>query len=180
MQQLHVRKLLDPNFEYTSFEQLVQKYSLGWLLTHYMTFGKSRPGQLQNYLKLLDEGKPGLAAAEQAFGDLNKLNAELQKYKSSNLPAAEVIPAGYTKPVVTVRMLTPTEERFMPQRIKVARGISRSEARGMAPGLNRAAAEMPGDLGMQLLAAEAVWGPVLFGDIHSTCPRCCGGFQAVG
>jgi hypothetical protein len=155
MQQLHVRKLLDPNFEYTSLEQLIQKYSLGWLLTHYMTFSKARAGQLQTYLKLLADGKPALAAAEEAFGDLNKLQSELQKYKSSNLPAAEVVPAGYTKPTVTTRQLSPTEERFIQQKIKLARGVTRAEARGLASMFNRAAAELPTDYNVQLLAAEA-------------------------
>lgn len=153
--QLHVAKMLDPAFEYKTGEAAIQRYSLGWLLVHYMTFNKARTGQLANYLTLLGKGTPGLAAAQQAFGDLEALNGELQKYKKSNLLAAEVIPPSYVKPVVTVRLMTPTEQRFMQQRIKLSRGVSRGEARRIAPGLLRAAAELPNDFSLQLLAAEA-------------------------
>lgn len=155
MQQLNITKLLDPNFKYTSAEDSIQKYSVGWLLTHYLTFGKARQGQLSTYLKLLSEGKPGLDAAKEAFGDLNKLNAELTKYKTSNLPAVEVTPPNYQPPKVTIRALEPAEAKLMSDRILVSRGISRSKARSMAPGLLRAAAAEPANLQLQLLAAEA-------------------------
>ena len=155
MQQLHVAKLLDPAFKYEKVEDVVQKYSVGWLLTHYMTFGKARQGQVATYLKLLSDGKPGLDAAKEAFGDLNKLNAELTKYKTSNLPAVEVTPPNYQPPKVTIRALDPAEAKLMGDRILVSRGISRSKARSMAPGLLRAAAAEPANLQLQLLAAEA-------------------------
>lgn len=155
MQQLHVRKLLDPTFKYETIEDAVQKYSLGWLLTHYLTFSKPRAGQLNTYLKLLGEGKGGLVAAETAFGDLNKLNGELQKYKSTNLPAIEVIPPGYSPPKVTIRLLDAGEEKYMRQRILLSRGVSRGQAKRMAENLNPAAAADPKNLLLQLLAAEA-------------------------
>jgi hypothetical protein len=155
MQQLHVRKLLDPNYKYASAEDVVQKYSMGWLLSHYLTFKAGRAGQLKTYLKLLAEGKPGLAAAEQAFGDLNVLNSELQKYKSSNLPAAEVIPKNYVVPVVKVQLVGPSEEPFMQQRIKLSRGVTRGDAKQIASGLNKSAAADTGNFLLQLLAAEA-------------------------
>lgn len=155
MQQMHVSKLLDPNFKYEKVEDAVQKYSVGWLITHYLTFGKTRPGQLDTYLKLLSEGKPGLDAAKQAFGDLGKLNGELTRYKGSNLPAVEVTPPNYHPPQVTIRALAPAEAKYMGDRILVSRGISRAKARGMAPDLLRAAAAEPESLQLQLLAAEA-------------------------
>ncbi|MEN9925419.1 MAG: hypothetical protein RL268_1545, partial [Pseudomonadota bacterium] len=91
MQQLPVRKLLDQNYKFVVAEENLQKYSMGWLLSHYLTFNKSRTGQLASYLKLVGEGKGSLTAAETAFGDLNALDAELRKYKSTNLPAIEII-----------------------------------------------------------------------------------------
>lgn len=155
MQQMHVSKLLDPNFKYTNGEDMVQKYSVGWLLTHYLNFGKTRPGQLKTYLGLLASGKPGLDAAKEAFGDLDKLNGELVKYKTSNLPAAEVIPPNYQPPKVTIRTLDPAEAKYMGDRIVVSRGVSRAKARGLAPTLLKAAASEPTNLQLQLLAAEA-------------------------
>lgn len=154
MAQLNVKRLLDPKFEYDSIENIVQKYSLGWLTTHYLTFSKPRAGQLNQYLKAVGAGEDSLTAAQRIFGDLNKLNSELQRYKSSNLPAAEVIPPNYTPPQVTLRRLGSDEERFIQQRIRLSRGVTRKQARDMAPGLIQAAAAAPNSLPIQLLAAE--------------------------
>ncbi|PLK25602.1 hypothetical protein [Novosphingobium sp. TH158] len=153
--QLHVRKLLDPNFKYEDFIAVVQKYSVGWLLTHYLTFNKSRSGQLKTYLRLLGEGKPGLEAAEQAFGDLEKLNAELIKYKTTNMPAARVVPANTRMPDVKVRRLDAIEEKYVLKRIQLARGVSRAQAKKLAPDLLATAAAEPKSLPAQLLAAES-------------------------
>lgn len=155
MQPLHVRKLLDPAYKYQSIEETVQKYSVGWLLSHYLSFHKPRAGQLASYLKMMGEGKGGLVAAETAFGDLNQLNNELQKYKTTNLPALEVIPPGYALPTVRVRLLDPSEEKYMRQRILLSRGVTRSEAQRISGGLNDAAAQDTRNLPLQLLAAEA-------------------------
>lgn len=155
MQQMPVRKLLDSNYKYTQPEEMVQKYSMGWLLSHYLTFNKDRTGQLSTYLKLLGEGKPSLEAAQTAFGDLDKLNGELQKYKSTNLPAIEVVPPGYTAPTVTVRLLDPGEEKYMRYRMQLSRGVTRASARGISSTLSREAAANPGNMAVQLLAAEA-------------------------
>lgn len=155
MNQLHVGKLLDPTYKYESIEDTVQKYSVGWLLTHYLTFNKPRAGQLTTYLRLMGEGKGGLQAAETAFGDLNKLNSELQKYKSTNLPAIEVIPPGYSPPLVSIRLLDAGEEKYMRQRIQLSRGVSRAQARRISADLSSAAAVDTGNLSLQLLAAES-------------------------
>lgn len=155
MQQLPVRKLLDQNYKFVVAEENLQKYSMGWLLSHYLTFNKSRTGQLASYLKLVGEGKGSLTAAETAFGDLNALDAELRKYKSTNLPAIEIIPPGYASPSVEIRLLDPSEEKYMRERIALSRGVGRAEARRISARLTPAAAAEPNNLALQLLAAEA-------------------------
>lgn len=152
---LSLKKMLDPAFRYRDGADLGQKYARGWLLTHYLSFGKTRPGQLKQYLKLLSTGENGLATAEKVFGDLSKLDSELEKYKSSRLPMAEVIPEGYTPPQVTLRKLGADEEKLIMQQIKLARGVTRKQARSMAGGLQASAAAMPQSFAAQLLAAEA-------------------------
>ena len=59
------------------FEDFYSYYSLGWLMNHYLTFEPTRRGQLQTYLKLVDEGVPSGDAARKAFGDLDRLAAEI-------------------------------------------------------------------------------------------------------
>lgn len=152
---LPLRKMLDPAFRYRDGADMGQKYARGWLLTHYLSFGKKRPGQLADYLKALAAGEDGLKAAERVFGDLGKLDSEIEKYKSSRLPMAEVVPQGYTPPQITLRKLSADEERLMLQQIKLARGVSRKQARAMAGDLQAAAAAMPTSYTAQILAAEA-------------------------
>ena len=54
-------------------------YGDAWLVTHYLTFGDTRRGQLRNYLNLINRGVPMVEAAK-AFGDLNTLQREVSVY----------------------------------------------------------------------------------------------------
>lgn len=155
MLQLPVKKLLDPDFKYEEIEDVLQKYSLGWLLVHYLTFNPQRSGQLAEFLKAVGAGEAPLAASKRIFGDLDKLNSELQRYKTSRLAAMSVSPVDRTMPTVTMRKLPENEERYIRQRIRESVGVTRKQARELAPKLSSAAAAETGNLFLQLLAAEA-------------------------
>jgi len=155
MSQLPIKRILDPANRINTAEEVLSKYSLGWLLVHYLTFGKKRDGQLLQYLKAVGAGENSLAAAERIFGDLGKLNSELQRYKTSGLAGLEVVPAGYTVPTVTMRKLDAKEEKTIRKRIVLSRGVTRSQAKSLIAELKPAAAASPADLTTQLLAAEA-------------------------
>lgn len=58
-------------------------YARGWALTHYMMLDPKRIAQLDKYLRDFNAGKPPLAAAEEAFGDLRALDRALQTYVST-------------------------------------------------------------------------------------------------
>lgn len=155
MDQISVKRMLDPANRIDTMEEALSKYSLGWLLIHNLTFSKSRNGQLYDYLKAVGGGENSLVAAERVFGDLGKLNAELNKYKSTNLPAIEVIPPSYSPPKVTVRRLDPIEERTMQKQILLSRGVTRSQARSVDRELAPIAAAEPKNYVAQVLSAEA-------------------------
>lgn len=72
-------------------------YGEGWLLTHYLYMGGGRSGQLSHYLDLLDSGTQPLDAAHQAFGDLDKLQHDLNAYKNQNSMLAMKIGADRAK-----------------------------------------------------------------------------------
>lgn len=72
-------------------------YGEGWLLTHYLYMG-GRSGQLSHYLDLLDSGTLPLDAARQAFGDLDKLQRDLNAYKKQNSILAMKIGADRAQP----------------------------------------------------------------------------------
>jgi hypothetical protein len=78
--QLPVETLLAGNYQPKTNEEEESLYGRGWLLTHYLTFEKSRRGQLANYLKSIAEGRPPLDATKVAFGDLKKLERDIDIY----------------------------------------------------------------------------------------------------
>ena len=155
MNQISVRRLLDPTNRVDTVEEQLSKYSLGWLLIHYLTFDQSRQGQLVRYLDAVGKGENSLVAAERIFGDLGNLERELTKYKSSNLPGVVVGVPQYTPPKVTLRKLTPEESDLMRERIFLARGVTRKKAAALEDGLSTKAQAEPGNFTAQILASEA-------------------------
>jgi hypothetical protein len=155
MMQIPVSKLLDPANRVDTYEEYISRYSLGWLLIHYLTFDQERQGQLKQYLDAVAQGETGLAAAERIFGDLDKLDGALQRYKKSRLPGIEVIPPDYSPPKVALRKLGPQEEKTIRERIKLARGVNRKDAKSLDRDLSALARAERDNYSAQILAAEA-------------------------
>jgi tetratricopeptide (TPR) repeat protein len=131
-------------------------YTVGWLLNHYLSFSGERPGQLTKYLRLINSGTDAATAATQAFGDLDQLDRDLQRYKTSHrLGGADVKPAKYSPPTVSIRRLSDDEAAIMWPRIRTARGVSLKNAGDVAADAERAAAQYPNSYPVQLEVAEA-------------------------
>ena len=138
------------------FEDFYGWYTVGWLVNHYLTFSGNRPGQLKAYLRLVNSGVDSAAAAKQAFGDLDKLAAEIQKYKhSGKLGGADVRPATKANTTVVMRPLTPDEQAIIRTTIRSKAGVTKSEARGVAGDARGVARDYPNSLPVQLELAEA-------------------------
>lgn len=130
-------------------------YTVGWLLNHYLTFEPSRQGQLKQYLRAINSGtKPGDAAV-QAFGDLDKLNRQIQSYKGGKLPGVDVKLANYSPPQVEMRRLTPDEEAVMKVKMRSKRGVDKKLAPGVARDARAVAEKYPNSFVVQLALAEA-------------------------
>ncbi|MEO5809711.1 MAG: hypothetical protein ABIR51_06615 [Sphingomicrobium sp.] len=137
-----------------SDEDMNDKYARGWLLTHYLLLGKKRPGQLDQYLRLLREGVPSLTAAKQAFGSLGKLDGELAAYNRSKFPAM-LVPADMLKTgQVTTRTLRPCEAEIMPTRIRSASGVTDKTAPELVPPARAIAAKCANDPFVERALAE--------------------------
>lgn len=150
-----VRRMLLTTTEPTP-EDSYARYSYGWLFTHYMTFEPSRKGQLLTYLRLLDQGHQSAEAARQAFGDLDKLESEVRRYKNGNrFLGADVKFGNYRPPVVSMRRMTPDEEAIMPVAIRSKRGVWPKVAKGVASDARSVAARYPNSFPVQLELAEA-------------------------
>ena len=131
-------------------------YTVGWLMNHYLTFEPNRQGQLKNYLRLVNGGMDSGPAARQAFGDLNKLGAEISRYKSSRkLGGATVRPATAASQQVQMRKLAEDEEAVMRLKLRTKAGVTRSEARSVAAASQQLAQRYPNSLAAYVQLAEA-------------------------
>lgn len=142
--------------EGSSGEAFDQFYGRAWLLTHYLTFDDKRRGQLAKYITAIRSGTDLLPAAQQAFGDLNGLDHDLDRYLDANRfrylavnsPELNSLP-------VSVRPLRPGEAAVMPIRIRSARGVDAKAAAEVAALARGVAASYPDDPFVQRELAEA-------------------------
>jgi len=156
-QHVPIRKFLsfdggasDSKSLYTSF------YGQSWVLFHYLVMAPERANQWVNYLRLLEAGKPALEAAEGAFGDLDKLEKDMDSYMRRATLTARVVPGNALAigPIVT-RQLRPGEAAMMMTVIESNVGVTREEALKLLPGARKVAAEHPDDAAVLAALAEA-------------------------
>lgn len=126
----------------TTGQEWVSQYSRGWLLAHYLAFEESRRGQASRYVDLIQKGVPQLDAAKQAFGDLKKLEKDLDRYRGRDTLPTRIIPASMIKVgPVEVRALSEDEQAVIPLRIKLEGRIRDVATARSAAGSARSAAE---------------------------------------
>lgn len=143
---LSVRKLLSAQAYRDVGGNIGLLYAEGWLLVHYLTNTPARPGQLANYLTLINKGMPFDAAAQQAFGDLDKLNAELRDYSRRGKLNAMVLPFKSLDPgEISIRKLTPAEDAMLPFDIRLYAGVPAKDAGAFVDKVSAAAAHFPDD-----------------------------------
>lgn len=130
------------------------KYARGWLLTHYLLLGKKRPGQLDKYLNLVAAGVPSLEAGRQAFGDLSKLDGEINVYNRNGKFMTYVIPAKYAIAAPRIRPLGACESSIMPTRIRSAVGVDEKAAPKLVAPARAVAKDCAGDAFVQRSLAE--------------------------
>lgn len=131
-------------------------YGQSWLLFHYLMFDPERSGQLVQYQELLGTGKPALEAATGAFGDLNQLDKDLERYRNRRtlnylLISGKALKTG----PISVRTLRPGEAEMMPTRIESRAGVTREEALELLPEAQRVAALRADDPMVLAALAEA-------------------------
>lgn len=147
----HYRKRKGDDQRYDAF------YGRAWLLFHYLTFEPSRQQQRRTYIQAMLAGRPSRQAAEEAFGDLERLEKELDAYmiravfrqvtiKASALPIGDI----------TVRSLRPGEAAIMPVVMRSKRGVGSKEvAAGILADARAVAAKFPEEAPVLAALAEA-------------------------
>jgi tetratricopeptide (TPR) repeat protein len=132
-------------------------YGRSWLLFHYLTFEPSRKGQLTAYIRSLAAGKPSREAAETVFGDLAKLDKELDVYmRRSSLLTVKLKPELLSAGEIAVRTLRPGEVAAMPVVMRSKRGVgSQAVADKILADAQAVAARFPADAAVLAALAEA-------------------------
>jgi hypothetical protein len=121
-------------------------YAEGWLLVRYMFDHPDRQRQINEYLRLINNGTPFDQAARQAIPDLPTFNSQLFDYAGQGhfnivrLPfrAIEVGP-------ITGRTLRPAEQALILDEIKLSQGYAQREATDFANHIRDAASHFPDD-----------------------------------
>lgn len=131
-------------------------YGQAWTLFHYLQFAPERSGQLAKYQQLLTTGDTALEAAEGAFGDLDRLESDLDSYlKKRKLSYLTIQRSALPIGPIHVRALTPGEAAIMPTRIRSKVGVTSEEALALVPEARRVASLYPNDAVVLSALAEA-------------------------
>lgn len=121
-------------------------YAEGWLLTHYLTLGGTRPGQLKAYLQAINAGKPYADAAKAAFGDLDALDKELHAYARRPTLSVKLVPMPAARDTpVEVTEVGPAQAALIPFDIRMSADLPARIAERFAGSVRKAAARYPDD-----------------------------------
>ena len=136
--------------------QVESLYGRGWALAHFLTFAPERKGQLAAYLSKLGSGSTSKVAAEQAFGDLRRLERDVQRYASkSKLAALRVALDATAVGEIRIRQLQPGETAILPARIRSKVGVDQKTAPAVLAQARQVAQQYPNDTLVALSLAEA-------------------------
>jgi tetratricopeptide (TPR) repeat protein len=131
-------------------------YAQSWVLFHYLHMDPERSGQFVKYQQLLASGKSALAAAEGAFGDLDKLEKDMDAYMRRRRLAAKVIDGKALKTgPISIRKLRVGEAAMMPTMIESKVGVDEEEAKALVPVARKTAEAYPDDAAVLSALAEA-------------------------
>ena len=107
-------------------------YGRSWLLYHYLTFAPERKGQLVAYWQLASQGAERLAAAEEAFGDLDQLERDLDLYARQRRMPIIVVPSTVVRTgTISLANLSSGHAKMLPILIRSKRGVDDEEARAL-------------------------------------------------
>lgn len=129
-------------------------YGRSWLLTHYLLLDSQRHGQLDAYVGALSRGASSMDAARQAFGDLGRLDKDLDSYRNKRLLEFEVPAARIRVQPAIVTPLSAGASEVILARARIKNDISREAAEPVAAQVRTIEARFPGDELVEATLAE--------------------------
>ena len=131
-------------------------YGRSWLLYHYLTFDEKRRGQLGAYWTEIARGAQHIPAAEKAFGDLDVLEKDLDRYvQARRMFSLTLGPERLKVGTVTVSRLSPGHAEMLPLITVSKRGVGREEAQALLVKARKVGERHPQDADVQAALAEA-------------------------
>jgi tetratricopeptide (TPR) repeat protein len=134
------------NYSEASGYNIFLLYAEGWLLVRYIFEHPNRQRQIQEYLRLVNQGVDYAEAARRAIPDMAAFNNELFEYAGANrfnvvrLPF-RTIDVG----PITVRTVGPAEDALMLDEIKLSQGYRQRDATEFAASVRGTANRFPND-----------------------------------
>lgn len=130
-------------------------YGQSWLLFHYLQMEPERAQQMSKYGRLLAAGRSALEAAEDAFGDFDQLEKDMESYgKRRKLNILVLDQSKLATGPLTLRKLRPGEAAVMPIMIESKVGVSPEEAQSLVPEARKVADRHPDDPAVLAALAE--------------------------
>lgn len=130
-------------------------YGRSWLLVHYLQGVTGRRGQLLTYLREINAGKSSLDAARLAFGDLQILDKELDKYVDGRFTYSTEIKPTPAPAELSIITLSDALSDLVPIRLKSMRGIRDDKAAALVDELRVYTAKYPDQAEGWYLLAKA-------------------------
>ena len=121
-------------------------YGRSWIMSHYFFFNPDRLKQLMKYVALINKGTDGRSAAQQAFGNLQKLNGEIESYfRKPALPFSRFPASKYAPKSIEMRELRPGEAAVIEARTQSKVGVDKERGARVLEEVRRVAAQYPGE-----------------------------------
>ncbi len=173
MNRWSVEQLLTSDSRKIPKNELIERYTRGWLMCHYLLLSGKRNGQFAAYVKAINDGVAPLDAGKNVFGDLKKLNSELESYvRQSKLKGLTFTPNAVKSGVdVEIRMMAEGEAKIMPSRLRSAIGVTKETAPKVAADGRKIGALFPNDPKVQRAIAEMEYDAENFTEAEAAADR---------
>lgn len=150
------RRLLESDFTPPSRDEVVEKYSRGWAMVHYLWMSGERPGQYVDFIAELNRTVDPVASGQKAFGDLDRLTRELNRYVNAHtFKLSTFTPEQIKAPTeVTIKRLSEGEAAMLDYRLVSTLGVTQQTAGPLADKARPVAARYPDNARVQTWLAE--------------------------
>jgi hypothetical protein len=153
---LDVASMLGDSFSKLDGMQEEWFYSRSWLLVHYLTFEPTRRGQLDRYVDSIAKGAAPLDAAKSAFGDLQRLDLDLDVYSHrSQFAGMTVKPRDIQQIPIDVSPLSEGAGRAVLYRAQTRSGVTGATSGPLVDQVRALEKLYPGDELVEVELAEA-------------------------